>query len=248
LTLTQGLKKLAKKTGFVAIGISNPDRLHGLPCGKIDRVGVLKTPEQELPEARSVILMAINAWDIAYNIVVDSTELHFNKKLTPKVPLQGYQLYSQIARNKAWMIANYLQKKGFQSVPSGAIPLKTAAVKCGLGYQGKNTLLITPEYGPRVRLVSVLTTAELDIDEPFRENLCKNCEKCIAACPARAIEPYKLKVDRCMVYASENPRSTHVPEETRKLEKNLTKRPTPNSLIECSTCLEACPIGKAEKQ
>lgn len=248
MTLTQGLKKLAKKTGFVAIGISNPDGLRGLPYGKIDRVGVLKTPEQELPEARSVILMAIRAWDTAFNIVVDSTELHFNKKLTPKVPLQGYQLYSQIARNKAWMIANYLQKKGFESVPSGAIPLKTAAVQCGLGYQGKNTLLVTPEYGPRVRLVSVLTTAELDIDEPFRENLCKNCEKCIVACPARAIEPYKLKVDRCMVYASENPRLTQVPDETRKLEKKLTKRPTPNSLIECSTCLEACPIGKAENQ
>jgi hypothetical protein len=46
------------------------------------------------------------------------------------------------------------------------------------------------------------------------------------------------------VYASENPRSRKVPYETREMEKRLVKRPTPNSFIECSTCLEACPIGK----
>jgi hypothetical protein len=49
-----------------------------------------------------------------------------------------------------------------------------------------------------------------------------------------------------MVYASENPRSTDVPDKTRELEKKLTKRPTPNSFIDCTTCLEACPIGKVK--
>ena len=248
MTLTQDVKKEAKKAGFVAVGISDLEGLRGLPYGKIDFVGVLKKPEQELPDVRSVILMAIHAWDSAFNIVVDSTDLHLNKKHTPRVPLEGYQLYSQIARSKAWTVANYLQKKGFASVPSGRIPLKTAAIKCGLGCQGKNTLLVTPDYGPRVRLVSVLTTAELDVDEPFRADLCRNCEKCVLACPGRAIEPYKLKVDRCMVYSSENPRSTHVPDETRELEKRFTKRPTPNSFLECSICLEACPIGNAKNQ
>jgi len=47
-----------------------------------------------------------------------------------------------------------------------------------------------------------------------------------------------------MVYASENPRSRQVSMETRELEKRFVKRPTPNSFIECSICLEACPIGK----
>jgi hypothetical protein len=47
-----------------------------------------------------------------------------------------------------------------------------------------------------------------------------------------------------MVYSSENPRSTDVAEETRELEKRLVKRPTPNSFIDCTTCLEVCPIGK----
>jgi epoxyqueuosine reductase QueG len=244
MTLTQDLKKEAKKAGFAAAGISNPEMLRDLPYGRINHIGILKTPEQELPEVRSVILMGIHAWDTAFNIVVDSSGLHHNQKGRPRVPLESYQLYSQIARSKAWVIAHYLQKKGFDSVASIAIPLKTAAVKCGLGCQGKSTLLVTPDHGPRVRLVSVLTTAELDIDEPFKENLCENCQRCILACPAKALEPYKLKVNRCMVYLSENPSSTDVPTETRQLEKKLIRRPTPNSFIDCTTCLEACPIGK----
>lgn len=244
MTLTQNVKKEAKKAGFVVVGISNPDGLRDLPYGKIDYVGVLKTPGQELPKVKSVILMGIHAWDAAFNIVVDSSNLHFNKEHRPRVPLERYQLYSQIVRSKAWIIARYLEKRDFDSIPSGAIPLKTAAVKCGLGCQGKNTLLVTPTYGPRVRLVAVLTTAELDIDEPYKEDLCKDCERCVLACPAKAIEPYKLKVNKCMVYASENPRSADVPDETKELEKKLIKRPTSNSFIECTTCLEACPIGK----
>jgi epoxyqueuosine reductase len=244
MTLTRNVKKEAKKAGFVAVGISNLDMLRKLPYGKIKHVGTLKTPEEALPEVRSVILMGIHAWDLVFNVVADSTKLHFNKKLTPNVPLEGYQLYYQIASSKAWKVAQFLMKKGYDSIPSFSIPLKTSAVKCGLGCQGKNTLLVTPTYGPRVRLVSLLTTAELDADEPFQEDLCKSCDKCVRACPGRAIKPYKLDIDKCMVYASENPRSRQVPMATRELEKRFVKRPTPNSFIECSTCLEACPIGK----
>lgn len=244
MTLTQSVKKEAKKTGFVVVGISNLEMLRSLPYGEIDYVGVLKAPDDELSKVKSVILMGIHAWDTAFNIVADSSNLHFDKKLKPKVPLESHQLYYQIARSKAWKIAYYLLKRGFDSIPSVDIPLKTAAVKCGLGCQGKNTLLVTPTYGPRIRLVSVLTTAELNIDEPYKEDLCKDCERCVLACPAKAIEPYKVKVNRCMVYSSENPRSKDVPDETRELEKRLTKRPTPNSFIDCTSCLEACPVGK----
>jgi epoxyqueuosine reductase QueG len=164
--LAQNVKKEAMKAGFKTVGISDLDGLRDLPYGKIDYVGVLKTPEQELPRVKSVMLMTIHAWDKAFNIVVDSSELHFNKKNKPKVSLENHQLHCEIAIRKAWVVAHYLQKRGFDSVPSVGIPMKTAAVKCGLGCQGKSTLLVTPDYGRRVRLVSVLTTAELDIDEP----------------------------------------------------------------------------------
>lgn len=121
--LAQDLKREAEKAGFAVAGISNPDALRGLPYGKIDYVGVLKTPEEELPKVRSVILMGIYAWDTVFNIIADSSDLHFNSKQGPKVPLESYQLYYQIVRGKAWIIAHYLEKRGFDSILSVDIPL-----------------------------------------------------------------------------------------------------------------------------
>ena len=78
--------------------------------------------------------------------------------------------------------------------------------------------------------------------------MCRDCEKCVIACPTRALEPYKIKINRCMTYAAEKPDASDVPEDVRKLERRLIKRPTPNSYMECTTCIEACPIGKLQRQ
>lgn len=67
---------------------------------------------------------------------------------------------------------------------------RQAAIAAGLGVRGLNNLLITPEYGPYVRLGSMLTTAEL---EPTRReldpDLCNQCMKCVRACPVGALNP-----------------------------------------------------------
>ena len=247
MTLTEDLKQKAVEAGFVSIGISNPNMLHGLPHGWISTVCNLRSPEEELPTVRSVILMSYYAWDKSFNLTVDSTYLRGRDMYAPKVPLESHMLYYGVLKNKAWVIVDYLTKKGYESLLSVTIPLKTAAVRCGLGCQGKNTLLITPNHGPRIRLISVLTTAELDIDEPYKEDLCGECEKCIIACPTKALEPYKIKINRCMTYAAEKPHAQDVPDDVRKIERRLIQRPTPNSYIECTTCIEACPIGKPLK-
>jgi len=82
------------------------------------------------------------------------------------------------------------------------------------------------------------------MDEPFKDNLCGDCEKCIIACPTKALEPYKIKINRCLTYAAEQPKAKDVPDEVRKIEQKLTMRPTTNSYVECTICLEACPIGR----
>jgi epoxyqueuosine reductase len=244
MTLTEDLKQKAVQAGFVSIGISNPSMLRDLPQGWISTVCNLRSPEEELPTVKSVMLMSYYAWDKSFNLAIDSTYLQSRDMYAPKVPLERYQLYYEVLKNKAWVIVDDLTKKGYESLLSFTIPLKTAAVRCGLGCQGKNTLLITPNHGPRIRLISVLTTAELDIDEPYKDDLCGDCEKCIIACPTKALEPYKIKINRCLTYAAEEPHAQDVPDDVRKIEKRLIKRPTPNSYIECTTCIEACPIGK----
>ena len=68
-----------------------------------------------------------------------------------------------------------------------AIPL---AVQAGLGEVGRHSLLITREYGPRLRLDKIFTDMPLEIDEPVRfgvKEFCDICQRCSAACPPRAI-------------------------------------------------------------
>lgn len=111
----------------------------------------------------------------------------------------------------------------------------------------KASTLVTPSFGPRVRLISALTAAELDVDEPYKEDLCGGCERCVAACLSEALEPYKLKINRCMTCSAESPCSSDVTEAVRNLERRLIVKAIQNSHIECTICIEACPIGKPHR-
>jgi epoxyqueuosine reductase QueG len=157
MTLTEQIKKQAIEGGFVCVGITSPEVLRGLPHGRLDNVISLRYPHEELKNVNSVILLGHYVWDKSFNLAVDSTYLKHHKNLTPKAPLERYQLYYEVLKNKAWKIVEYLINKGYETRLSLSIPLKTSAVKSGLGCQGKNTLLLTPKYGPRIRLIAVLT-------------------------------------------------------------------------------------------
>ncbi|MCC8048066.1 MAG: 4Fe-4S binding protein [Oscillospiraceae bacterium] len=68
-----------------------------------------------------------------------------------------------------------------------AVPHKTVATRAGLGWIGKNCLLVTPRYGSAVRLSSILTNAPLKCDEAIDSSRCGNCALCVAACPGGAL-------------------------------------------------------------
>jgi ribosomal protein S18 acetylase RimI-like enzyme len=69
-----------------------------------------------------------------------------------------------------------------------SVPLqhRTVATRAGLGWVGKSGLLITQEYGAAVRLVSVLTDAELETAQPTEASNCGDCRRCVESCPAQA--------------------------------------------------------------
>lgn len=75
------------------------------------------------------------------------------------------------------------------------------AVKCGLGEESKIHSLLTPEFGPFVRVCFVLTDAKIEETELKQLNLCDGCDECIKACPGRAIdEQGETNSWRCAVY------------------------------------------------
>lgn len=94
-----------------------------------------------------------------------------------------------------------LQEKGYNAfaVPAsqtvnnardkycGVFPHKTAAVMSGLGWIGKSALFISRDYGPRVRLGTILTDMELPYEESEYKGSCGECNKCVTSCPAMAL-------------------------------------------------------------
>lgn len=243
MSLSEEIKEMALKEGFVAVGITSPDKLTELPYGWVADVRDLKPPTEELPEAKSVIMVLLHAWDKVFGLQIESPDWKGYGFHGPDENIETYYISYMISMSKAWPIIAFLREKGYKAVLSTKIPYKTTAIACGLGQSGKSTLLINPEYGPRLGLMAILTSAELDVDEPYTGDLCGDCTKCIDACPTKALTPHNVDIRRCLTYAAENPGKTDLDPDVRELEKKFITRPTKNSYIECYICAEVCPIG-----
>lgn len=241
---TKEVKAKALELGFKAVGVTSTDRLRGLPHGWVADVKDLQSPEEIMPDARSVIMLVLHAWDKAFYTQIDSPLWKGYRLHSPEDKIEGYYFVYQISQAKAWPLAWFLRDRGFNATVTESIPMKATAIMCGLGRQGKNTLFLHPELGPRIGLMAIVTNAELVADAPFEKDLCGDCEKCIKACPPGALKPYKIEINRCMAYASENPGGTQVPPEVRTLAEKYITRPSKCSYLECTICMDACPIGK----
>jgi epoxyqueuosine reductase QueG len=110
---------------------------------------------------------------------------------------------------------------------------KTIATRAGLGWIGKSALLITEEYGPAVRLGSVLTDAEFETGEPVDTSRCGDCHRCVDCCPAGAIvgSNWSVGAVRESIYDAFTCRDTAM---------NLSKHQGIDSTI-CGICINACP-------
>ncbi len=116
-------------------------------------------------------------------------------------------------------LAGLFRKEGYRSLPlsPGGCPTdqrsltslfsyKHAAELSGLGIIGRHSLLITSQYGPRVRLACLLTEIPLEASPPVHEDYCINCDACIRNCPSRALEvprqnePYSMNKFACRTY------------------------------------------------
>ena len=139
-------------------------------------------------------------------------------------------------------IAQYITNLGYQAVASMndsalAIPL---AIKAGLGEYGRHGLLITREYGPRVRLGKVFTDMPLAHDRPVRfgvQETCDICRACTNGCPAKAIddgEPSTVVHNRSNIQG--------IRKWTTDAEKCF--RFWANQNTDCSICVRVCPYNR----
>jgi epoxyqueuosine reductase len=115
--------------------------------------------------------------------------------------------YHEALRAPLDRLASYVESVGGPEtlvkwyVDYGPVPERELAQRAGLGWIGKNTMLIDPRRGSYLFLASVLTDADLAVDQPFEPDRCGSCTKCLEACPTGAF-PNERVLDsrRCISY------------------------------------------------
>ena len=148
----------------------------------------------------------------------------------------------------ALLLAKRIQEEGFLAFPVpasqtidsekliGVISHKLAARSAGLGWIGKSCLLITPEYGPRVRFATILTDAPLDAGSPIDER-CGDCKECVDTCPVRAFTGVEFDPSQ----PREARFNAHLCREYgRKREEKLGEGL-------CGLCVYVCPYGRSSR-
>ncbi len=118
---------------------------------------------------------------------------------------------------------------------SAPLAEKKWAIIAGLGWQGKNTNLVTKK-GSFFFIAEIILETELEYDKPTAKNYCGTCTRCIDACPTNALyEPYKIDAKRCISYLTIENRE-EIPAEFKGKFKNR--------VFGCDICQDVCPFNK----
>jgi epoxyqueuosine reductase len=250
MNLTDDVKETARKVGADLVGIASADKLEGAPKGH--------RPSDLLSGSKSVVVVGVRMLEA----IVDSLP-------SPIYQFMGYAALNNELSHIAYLTAKHIEDLGYLALPTpptrdydmkditGTFSHIHAAVEAGLGERGLNGLLLTPEYGPRVRLVSVLTTAPLTPTGPSKKEICTKCLVCVKACPMKAIgEDGRVDPVRCLAQSTLYTKETE--EEFRRQLESLRQIPheifVARSLVGrnvlpplCGRCVKVCPIGRPRR-
>lgn len=191
-------------------------------------------PNLVLPGVKTAVVLAMSYW----NESPDAAD-------RPPTAAQGRiaryawgEDYHELIEKKlrtldAWMVERGGTQKCY--VDTGPVLERDLAAQAGAGWQGKSTMLISPELGAWFFLAEILTTLDLPSDEPMPDR-CGKCTRCITACPTGAITgPQRLDARRCISYLTIELKGS-IPEEFRT---QIGDR-----IYGCDECAAACPWNR----
>lgn len=189
-------------------------------------------PKALFPGARSVIVIGI---PVSLPVVDTAPSIYYHelyKTVNTLLDTGGYRIATFLSGQNIPSV--WIPRDGYGSIdvlienPVAFFSHRHAAYLAGLGTFGVNNVLLTPEYGPRVRFASIFTTAELPPDPVMEQPLCTRCMKCVRACPVHAIpgESY--------------PEGLTGKKQCALRSQALLKR----HISPCGMCIRVCPVGK----
>ncbi|MEM8811127.1 MAG: reductive dehalogenase domain-containing protein [Pseudomonadota bacterium] len=179
--MTREIKKVARFFGADLCGVTNYDE-RWIYTARVDARDATETAN-ELPEGLTSVIVL--GHEMAESLVAT-----YPSALAGAATGREYSHEASIVTQ----LAAYIRNLGYEAVPSMndtglVIPY---AVKAGLGEYARNQLVITPEFGPRLRFSKIFTSLPLAHDQPHRPGVaafCDICTKCADACPVKAL-PY----------------------------------------------------------
>lgn len=196
------------------------------------RIGPGRRPLDIMPDAKSVVVVAV---PIQKTVLDTAPSIYYNHLYnTVNALLDGVTERLALELNIMGHRAVYVPRDGYHGIaglredPSAFFSHRHAAYLAGMGTFGWNNMLLTEEYGPRVRFSSVITSAELPYGEVMERQLCIGCGKCARVCPVHAISsdgyPSGITLKQACV------------ENSAKL--------AAEGRSPCGRCIAACPVGR----
>ncbi len=227
------IKRVALGFGADMVGITNYDE-RWLYVNKFSDLSQREKP-QELPSGLNQVIVVAQAMDYDLIRTVPSA-------LSGAATGLGYSHDALVVLS----IAQYIRNLGYNAVASMndtalAIPL---AIKAGLGEYGRNGLLITPKFGPRIRLGKIFTELPLAPDKPIRfgvKEFCQICRRCADGCPVKAIPQGETS---SKIHNQSNIKG--IRKWSVNGEKCFNYWVAQNS--DCSICIRVCPYNKDYRQ
>jgi epoxyqueuosine reductase len=242
VTLVEELKARANDLGFLACGITEPgppphaDRLDAwLARGYAGTMRYLhrqarrrKDPRINVPQALSVVVLLENYY---------APDGAADRKAPRVAKYARGEDYHRVTRARIDRLGAFLLARGARVahsyVDSGPIPERALAHRAGLGWIGKNTMLIRPGAGSFFFIGTLFTDLALPPDRPMATEHCGSCTRCLDACPTGALlEPYVLDATRCISYLTIEQKGPIPPELTGRLE---------GWAFGCDICNDVCP-------
>jgi epoxyqueuosine reductase len=247
--LAEEIKQKAFQLGFDLAGITDASPLDNeqfklftdwLTFGYAGRMDYMQNnldkrtnPVKLLKNARSIICLGLN-----YNPPTCRPLQDDAAPMGTVANYAQYQDYHPFIKKQLRKLTDFIASiasTGFTfriCVDSAPLPERTLAARAGLGFIGKNHMLINPQLGPQILLAEIVTSLKLPPDEPIKTS-CSNCNKCLNACPTGALRADgQFDANKCISYLTIEYKDDFPPDLAPKIGDRL---------FGCDECILACP-------